>query len=70
VLEEESKKVQGPAQSQVTEQATPVKQPTEPTVAPVIKPAREQPSSLLLPSFVLVLVVLKTNQCQRSRYSS
>ncbi|MDP2563894.1 cell surface protein [Pseudoalteromonas marina] len=66
VLEEESKKVQEPAQSQVTQQATPVKQPTEPTVAPVIKPApmiapqpaREQPSSLLLPSFVLVLVVL------------
>ena len=53
VLEEESKKVQEPAQSQVTEQATPVIQPTEPTVAPVIKPApviapqpaREQPSA-------------------------
>ena len=66
VLEEESKKVQEPAQSQVTEQATAVKQPSEPSVAPVIKPApviapqpaREQPSSLLLPSFVLVLVVL------------
>ena len=60
VLEEGLKKVQEPAQSQVTEQATPVKQPSELTVAPVIapQPAREQPSSLLLPSFVLVLVIL------------
>ena len=64
--EQASEKVQEAAPIKTTEQAAPVIQNPEPTVAPVIKPApviapqpaREQPSSLLLPSFVLVLVVL------------
>ncbi|EAW27129.1 hypothetical protein ATW7_01195 [Alteromonadales bacterium TW-7] len=64
--EQAPEKTQEVAPIKTTEQAAPVKQNPEPTVAPVIKPApviapqpaREQPSSLLLPSFVLVLVVL------------